>query len=343
MAMTADETRANRVPFQELLDLASETVAGKVLSANDEFFAPKENLLKAGPAIFIQDKFTENGKWMDGWETRRRRTAGHDWCIIQLGLPGKVTGINVDTAYFIGNYPEYCSIEACELSEHEKTEHLPENRWNEVLGKVKLAGGVPNLFPISSGKRWTHLRLNIFPDGGVARLRVHGVVLPNWKTLKSGSIDLAAAQNGGTVITCNDMFFGMKDNLILPGRARVMSEGWETRRRRGPGFDWTVIQLGTEGVIEKLEVDTHHFKGNFPDSCSVEATHLTGPLLLPSDFRDRQDIVWTEILPRTPLKGHFQNIFEKELKNNGKPFNYVRLNIFPDGGVSRLRVFGKAQ
>jgi allantoicase len=328
------------VPFTELIDLANEKVGGFALATNDDFFAPKENLLKSAEPIFIADKYTDNGKWMDGWESRRKRGPGHDWCVVRLGLAGKITGVNVDTSFFTGNYPEYCSIEACSAPRDTKSENL--NGWKEILPKSKLQGGTSNFFSIANTERFTHLRLNIFPDGGVARLRVHGVVIPDKTALKAGApVDLAAAENGGTVITCADMFFGPKDNLILPGRAENMGGGWETRRRRGPGHDWIIVKLGMSGKIRKVEVDTNHFKGNFPESCSLEGCS-PGADLLACDFRDRTDISWKEILPRTKLQAHTQHVFESELAKAalGAKYEYVRLNIFPDGGISRLRVYG---
>jgi len=331
------------VPFTDLLDLACEKTGGKALHTNDDFFAPKENLLKAEAPIFIPDKYTEFGKWMDGWESRRKRNLApgndHDHCIVRLGAPGRIMGINVDTAFFTGNYPEYCSIEAMECSSDDPALD-PKARWQTILPKSKLQGGSHNLFGIASDKRWTHLRLNIFPDGGVARLRVHGHVMREWKSGETS--DLAAVINGGFVVTCNDSFFGPKDNLILPGRAKTMGEGWETRRKRGPGNDWMIVKLGTRGMIQKIEVDTNHFKGNFPDSCSIEGCLVEGDTLLAADFRDRRDIEWTEVLTRTQLQAHHQHHFESELSAavKSKKFNYIRLNIFPDGGISRLRVHG---
>jgi allantoicase len=338
--------RQTYVPFLDLIDLACEKVGGKALATNDDFFAPKENLLKADAAVFIVGKYTEFGKWMDGWESRRKRNLGpgndRDWCTIKLGLPGVIRGINVDTAFFTGNYPEYCSIEAYSG----ETDPTEKSSWTEILPKSKLQGGTENLFPISSQSRWTHVKLTIFPDGGVARLRVHGEVLPDLKKLKSEgtAADLAAAENGGQVITCNDSFFSPKDNLILPGRANTMGEGWETRRKRGPGNDWIVVKLAATGKISKIEVDTNHYKGNFPESCSIEGCIFPERNLIASDFRDRTDIVWQEILPRTKLQAHTRHYFEKELqaKARAQGFDYIRLNIFPDGGISRLRVHGEA-
>jgi allantoicase len=331
------------VPFTELLDLASEKVGGKALYANDDFFAGKENLLKGEAPIFIADKYTENGKWMDGWESRRKRNLApgndRDYCIIKLGAPGRIVGVNVDTAFFTGNYPEYCAIDALEANSDEEALDSKAH-WQPLLAKSKLQGGTHNLFGVNSDRRWTHLRLTIFPDGGVARLRVHGHVMRKWAAGEQS--DLAAVVNGGFVVTCNDSFFGPKDNLILPGRAKTMGEGWETRRKRGPGNDWIIVKLGTRGMIQKIEVDTNHFKGNFPESCSIEGCLPEGDELLPADFRDRKDIEWVEILPRTKLQAHHQHIFEKELSqaSRNQKFTHIRLNIYPDGGVSRLRVMG---
>lgn len=326
--------------FTELVDLAADRVGGVALVASDEFFAPKECLLQPGRGIFIPDKYTEYGKWMDGWETRRKRTPGHDWCIIKLGLPGLIRGIDVDTNHFLGNFPEHCSLAACHRDDNPSLELLlgGRTRWTEILPISRLLGGVQNLFPVDSPKRWTHVRLHIYPDGGVARLRVHGEVVPDWERLQKSRqyVDLAAVENGGVVLVANDMFFGPKDNLIMPGRAATMGEGWETKRKRGPGHDWVIIRLGAPGVIKRIEVDTNHFKGNFPESCSLEGCWADG---VPPDFSTSRSIEWTEILPRSPLQGHTLHSFAKELQA-APPFTHVRFNIYPDGGVSRLRLFG---
>ncbi len=326
--------------FTELVDLAAERLGGVALLANDEFFAPKENLLRAAKPVWIEDRYTERGKWMDGWETRRRRTPGHDWCILRLGLPGVVRGVLVDTSYFRGNYPEHCSIEGCVVPGVPEAEHLasPEVEWSTILPRSPLQGDAQNLFPVDAPQRFTHLRLNIFPDGGVARLRVYGEVAPDWERLaRRGEIDLAAVENGGLVLAASDMFFGHRHNLILPGRSTHMGDGWETRRRRGPGHDWTIVRLGAPGTIERLEVDTDHFKGNAPGSCSLEACTAEGATV-DELTAARQD--WHEILPRTPLQPHARHTFEEELQA-ARWATHVRFNIYPDGGVARLRVFGR--
>lgn len=322
--------------FTELIDLAAEKLGGAVLTANDEFFAPKENLLKASEPIFIEGKYTDRGKWMDGWESRRRRTPGFDWCIVRLGLPGVIRGVVVDTSYFRGNYPEQCSIDGCTIDDQPGLEQLTNEAtpWTEILPPSELVGDSLNPFAIENGSRLTHLRFKIYPDGGIARLRVFGEVVPDWNRLKrsEGEIDLAAVENGGLVLSCSDMFFGHRHNLIMPGRAVNMSDGWETKRRRGPGHDWVTIKLGRPGQINRLEVDTSYFKGNFPESCSLEACKTAGNVLSVS-------LEWKQVLPRTKLQAHTRHFFEKEILDAGT-VSHLRFNIFPDGGVSRLRVYG---
>lgn len=327
--------------FTELIDLAAERLGGAVLYASDEFFAPKENLLKANAPIFIEGKYTDLGKWMDGWESRRRRTHGYDWCIIRLGLPGIIHGVLVDTSYFKGNYPEQCSIEACTVEGHPDVEQLTSEtiEWTQILPVSQLQGDAQNLFAVEDQtQRFTHLRFRIYPDGGVARLRIYGEVAPDWTRLArtNSELDLAAVEHGGLVLASSDMFFGHRHNLIMPGRAVNMSDGWETRRRRGPGHDWVVIRLGARGTIHRIEVDTSYFKGNFPESCSLEACHAEG---IVAEEITTTSFAWAEVLPRTRLQAHTRHIFEEEIKDAGVA-THVRFNIFPDGGVSRLRIFG---
>lgn len=325
--------------FTDLVDLASERLGGAVLAANDEFFAPKENLLKAGEAVWREGEYTDVGKWMDGWETRRRREPGHDWCLIRLGLPGAPRGVVVDTSHFRGNYPESCSLEACAVEGHPGVDELLAAAWTEILPRSPLQGNTKNHFLIEKeAGRITHLRLHIYPDGGVARLRVHGDVLADWPRLlkRRGEIDLAGVENGGAVLSCSDMFFGNRHNLILPGPSLGMHDGWETKRRRGPGHDWAIVRLATRASLHRVEVDTSHFKGNAPGSCSLEACDAAGATaeqLAAETFGG-----WREVLPRTPLRPHTRHHFD-ELAAAG-PFTHARLNIHPDGGVARLRLFG---
>ena len=326
--------------FTELVDLAAEKVGGAVLVANDEFFAPKENLLKSSAPIFIEGKYTDLGKWMDGWETRRRRTPGFDWCIVRLGLPGIIRGVVVDTSFFRGNYPEHFSLEACAIGGQPTAEDLQSDaiNWMPLLPQMPLAGDTQNPFAVEGDQRVTHLRFKIYPDGGLARLRVYGEVLPDWERLQriGGDVDLAAVENGGRVISCSDMFFGHRHNLIMSGRAANMSDGWETKRRRGAGHDWVIIKLGAVGQVRRLEVDTAWFKGNFPESCSLEATNASD---LTEERLTDLSVEWKSILPRTKLQAHTRHFFENEILDAGQ-VSHLRFNIFPDGGVSRLRVYG---
>jgi allantoicase len=329
--------------FMELIDLASERLGGTVIYANDEFFAPKENLLKQSAPVFIEGKYTDNGKWMDGWESARRRTPGYDWCVIRLGLAGRVRGVMVDTSHFKGNYPEQCSIDAATVDGQPGLDHLLSDQveWSEVLPVSQLKGDSQNLFPVGTEERFTHLKFKIYPDGGVARLRVYGEVVPDWGRIirRGGEIDLAAVEHGGLVLSCSDMFFGHRHNMIMPGRAMNMSDGWETKRRRGPGHDWSVIKLGRPGIISRVEVDTSWFKGNYPESCSMEAVQPEGAELTEGEL---SGLSWQEILPRVRLQAHTRHLFEDEIREAGAA-TLVRFNIYPDGGVSRLRIMGKVQ
>ena len=325
--------------FTELVDLATERLGGAVLAANDEFFAPKENLLKAERPVFREGEYTDRGKWMDGWETRRRRSPGHDWCLVRLGLPGFLRGFIVDTTHFRGNFPEACSIEACESDRHLENEP-PDSEavsWNEILPRSPLLGDKENVFAVVSERRVTHVRLNIYPDGGVARLRVYGEVVPDWDRLARarGEADLAGVEKGGLVVAASDMFFGSRHNLILPGRGRNMADGWETRRRRGPGHDWAIVRLGRPGSIRRVELDTAHFKGNAPGACSIDVTDATGATVA-QIAEGSWD--WRGLLPRTSLFPNTLHRFERELRPAGQA-THARLNIYPDGGVSRLRLF----
>lgn len=333
----------NSGDFTRLPDLASERLGGKALEANDEFFAPKENLLKAAKAQWIEGKYTDRGKWMDGWETRRRRTPGYDWCVVRLGLGGRIRGVVVNTAYFTGNYPEQFSLEACDLGagpfkDEAKRLKAAGTKWVELLPATALRGDTENRAAIEHDGRFTHVRLKIYPDGGVARLRVHGEVIPA-KAPTGSEIDLVGVANGGRVMASSDEFYGAPLNLLMPGRAKNMGEGWETRRRRGPGNDWVILKLGVPGVIKRVEVDTSHFKGNYPESCSLEAVYIE-PGVAEGPFYTVAD--WKQVLPRTTLKADRVHLFRGQLMESG-PATQIRFNIYPDGGVARLRIFGRAE
>jgi len=309
---------------KELVDLAAERLGGSVLYATDDFFAPKGNLLKTEKPVSKEHEYTDRGKWMDGWESRRKRTSGHDFAVVRLGVPGVIRGVLVDTSYFRGNFPSHCSVEAAALAPETDLDSVLKAEWFEVLPKSELKGDSENFFNVENPCAFTHLRFHIYPDGGVARLRVYGEVVPEWHREGGlqNELDLAAIEHAGQVLTCSDMFFGPKHNLIMPGPAVDMSDGWETRRRRGPGNDWVMVQLGCEAEVSRVEVDTSHFRGNFPDTCSIDADGH-------------------EILPRTKLLPDTRHVFIDELIDAG-PAKEIRLNVYPDGGLARLRVYGKA-
>jgi len=324
--------------FTDLVDLAAERLGGAVLLANDEFFAPKESLLRAAAPVWKEDAYTERGKWMDGWETRRRRSPGHDWCLVRLGLPGVVRGVVVDTAFFRGNYPEACELEGCAVPGVPDPAQLVEDpavRWHALVPRSPLTGDTRNAFAVDCGERLTHLRLRIHPDGGVARLRVHGEARPDPGALAPGrTLDLAAMEHGGWVVVCSDMFFGHRQNLILPGRSTHMGDGWETRRRRGPGNDWTIVRLAARGAVGRIELDTDHFKGNAPGAAALSWCDAAG-----ADAPTLTSVVsWRPLLPRTPLQPHARHAWDVPSPPTA---THVKLDIFPDGGVARLRLHGR--
>ncbi len=355
-----DQEDARVTGFADLIDLASERLGGRAVVVSDDFFAPKENLLKPETAVFVAGRFTERGKWMDGWESRRRRGPGHDWCIVALGRPGAIEGVNLDTSHFNGNQPEACTVDAAEIPAHPEPDPAmlsgPGVPWTTIVDRTPLKPDSEHLIaarPDALGRRFTHVRLSIFPDGGVARFRVHGTVLPDWRTMAAGRdpIDLASALNGGLVIACNDMHFGSRHNLIMPGRAANMGDGWETRRKRGlrgGEHDWAVVRLGHRGLIDQVEVDTNHFKGNFPESCQIDVCDEDG-----SQRRDAarsaapafnpEAQAWRVILPRTKLRTSEQHIYQRELERPvaSAPCTHALIKIFPDGGISRLRLHGR--
>ncbi len=330
--MSEPNTSTPRPAFRELIDLAAAAHGGVAIAANDEFFAEKDNLLRAHAAVWKEHEYTDRGKWMDGWETRRRREPGYDWCVIRLGLPGVIRGIVVDTAFFRGNYPAECSIDACTLTGFDDltTSIDCATEWTEILPRSPLRGDTQNEFEIAAEARFTHVRLNIFPDGGVARLRVHGEVRPDWSRLTrhGGLVDLAAIEHGGWSEACSDMFFGARQNLLGPGRPINMSDGWETRRRRGPGHDWNIVRLGAPGTVRRLEIDTTHFRGNAPGRVMVEAQTNDGE--------------WRVLLPETRTQPHTRHFFDEALRVLG-PVSRVRLNVYPCGGVARLRAWAEPQ
>ena len=322
------------------LDLISGTLGGKVLSFSDEWFAEASNLLTPTAPIRQPGKMVYSGAWYDGWETRRHNTAPFDYVVIRLGTAsGIVEGIEVDTAHFSGNHAPEISVEGC-FCENDEEPVSWENRqgkWETILG-IKECGPSQRFgwkLDKPTEKAYTHVRLNMYPDGGIARFRLFGHAVPVFPENKDAIFDLAAAVNGGVAVSCSDQHFGTKDNLILPGRGKDMGDGWETARSRGKGhIDWTIIRLGTPGTITSLVVDTAHFRGNFPQSVKVQATRWTG-----EGEPSATDAEWTDIIRESkcgPDKEHEHTSLVQD-----QFFSHVKLIIIPDGGVKRLRIFGR--
>jgi allantoicase len=313
---------------------------GSVVAASDEFFAAKENLIKASAPVFVPETYDAKGQVYDGWETRRRRGPGgmqpdstaRDWVIVRLGVPGVVRFIVVDTTFFTGNFPSACSADGCCVAGYPSAKELTgSGDWREIMPRALLTGGARHAFKVHSGRRFTHVRLNIFPDGGIARLHVLGEVLPDPAMFEGLTIDLAALENGADVVASNDQnHYSPPRNVISPGLSRVMHEGWETRRRRRPGHEWLVIRLAGQGVIELAEIDTSWFRGNQPDLASLQTLDAAAGAS-PSD-----ESAWRDLLPPVRLLPDTPHRFRLK----GAPATHVRLNLFPDGGVARLRLFG---
>jgi allantoicase len=316
--------------FTTLINLASERLGAEVLSATDDFFAEKENLIKDEEAVFKEGLYTDHGKWMDGWESRRKRDAGYDRAVVRLGLRGVLHGLDVDTSHFVGNHPPEVSVDGLDLG-HEAEGRLPlDAAWAEVLPRTAIQENHHNLLPIDDARAWTHLRLNIYPDGGVARLRAFGEVVPVWDD-SDDEIELSAIRHGGLVVGCSDQHFCQMGNLNLPDAPRHMGDGWETRRRRGPGHDWVIVTLGAPGHINRIELNTGFYKGNYPDRCSIDA----------SPDADPASANWVRILDEVKMRPDHVHQFG-DFAERG-PFRHIRLNIYPDGGVARMRVWGVRQ
>jgi allantoicase len=317
-------------------DLASRGLRGSVVAASDEFFAEKENLIKPGAAAFTPSTFGHKGQVYDGWETRRRRGPSgglpsadeHDWVIVRLGAPGVVHAVVVDTAHFTGNFPQACAVEACYVAGYPAPGSLAAARWTQIVPRSPLRGDTRHVFEVAAGRRFSHVRLKIYPDGGVARLRVHGAVVPDPALLEGLTFDLAALENGGDIRACSDRFYSAPRNALSPGLSRVMGEGWETRRRRSAGNEWLIVGFAAPALVSLAEVDTSGYIGNSPGAAELRG-HVGGAW--------DQDSSWAPLLPRTPLLPDTPHRFRVRPET---AYDLVRLDVFPDGGVARLRLHG---
>jgi allantoicase len=316
------------------INLAAPRIGAETLSCSDDFFAPMHRMLQESEAVFITDKYDDHGKWMDGWESRRRRGGGYDWCIVKLGVPGKLKGALIDTAHFTGNYPPGASIEAafCEGSPDDGT------NWQEILGHTDLKGDAKHWFEFSAGETFTHVRLNMLPDGGIARFKVYGEPAVDWDKIRAAGaeVNLAAMELGARALAWTDAHYGDPNKALSPGLGENMGDGWETRRRREPGNDWLILKLAHPGQVARVLVDTKFFKGNYPDRCSIDAINVDE--LTEKDVSENK-VNWQPLLTESKLEADQEHFFEL---GSSQTISHIRLNIFPDGGVSRLRLFGKA-
>jgi allantoicase len=323
--------------FLHLVDLASRRLGSSVVAANDESFAQRENLIKLAPPTFAAYTFGHKGQVMDGWETRRRREPGHDWAMIRLGLPGVVRGVVVDTAYFTGNYPPEISVEGTSFSGYPSPAELEKADWFPLVPRSEVGGDRKNAFLIDAPERVTHVRLCMYPDGGVARLRVYGEVVADPRYLSRDSVDLAALENGGAVVGASNTFYSSPTALISTGQARVMGEGWETARRRDDANDWVEFRLAGPGVVHVAELDTTCFVHNAPGWASLRGRDARGSLGANS-AADPAATEWVELLPLQRLQPDTRHRFRLAA---GPEVTHVRLDIFPDGGLARVRLRGE--
>ena len=321
--------------IQGLVNLASPKMGTKILAFSDDFFGKVTRMLNDKDPIFIEDKYDNHGKWMDGWESKRRRDGGNDWAIIKLGSAGIISKIEIDTSYFTGNFPPFFSLEGI----YSETEPNKDTHWKSLIAKTNLVGDCKNNFELNLKEKFNFVRLQIFPDGGVARIRLFGEVKYNWDRFNNEEIiELSSLKLGGSILAYNNAHYGDVSALLSEGRGKTMGDGWETRRRREPGNDWIIIKLAQKGIIEKIEIDTAHFKGNYPDRASIQAISIDKNITTKDLIQSSEN--WDVILDETKLTA--DNIHEYEINSNSKAeATHIRLNIYPDGGVSRLRIFGK--
>ncbi len=318
----------------KMINLAEPRLGSKVIFKTDDFFASAKRIINPDPPIFKEGLFDAHGKWMDGWETRRRRRKGFDYLIVKLGKPGKIFNVDIDTSHFNGNQPTHASLEAC----YSNKKINKKTRWIKILDKKKLGPNKNHNFKIKNKLVFNHVKLNIFPDGGVARLRIYGEVEIKKINFGNKLINLTSVLNGASIVGCNNEHFGKAENILAPGKGKNMGDGWETRRSRGKNFDWLIIKLGRSGTLDKVEIDTHHFKGNYPDTCSLQAAYI--PKKISNYSVVKKSTKWKSILNKVKLSANKKHNFNNKMMRK-KKINFIRINIYPDGGISRIRAFGK--
>lgn len=316
-----------------LIDLVSSAVGGETLACSDEFFAEAKNLINPKPPVFKPDLYVPSGKWFDGWETRRHNQQPTDWVIIKLGITGYMEACEIDTAFFNGNEAPAISVDGCILKEGQ---NLADAQWTEAIAKTPCGPSQRHFFVLEQpvSELYTHVRLHQHPDGGVARFRLYGKVKPTYPQDKTTLLDMASVRNGAIALHCSDQHFGRIQNLILPGRGHDMGDGWETSRSRASGhFDWAMIKLGAPTNIEQIVVDTIHFRGNYPQSVEVFATQSTS-----DDLSSLQQASWKCIVERSATKADLEHKYQVA---DAEPFTHIKVCMHPDGGIKRVRAFGR--
>ena len=329
-------SKNNYIFLNGLIDLAQSRLGSKIVFKTNEFFAPAKRIINPWPPVFKEGVFDKHGKWMDGWETKRKRGKGYDYLILKLGRPGRISKIDIDTSYFSGNQPSKVSLHACFSKKKLPNKN---SKWTTILKKKPTKANSHHFFNIKNKSIFTHIKLNIFPDGGVARIRIYG----SMKILKNFTgkvLNLTSVLNGATPIACNNEHFGRAENILAPGMGKNMGDGWETRRSRGKNFDWLIIKCAAAGKIDKIQIDTHHFKGNYPDKCSIQAAFIDKKISSRAIVNNSKK--WKLLLNKVKLYAHKKHNFKNNLMKD-KKVNYIKINIFPDGGISRIRVFGKTE
>ncbi|KAA1474226.1 allantoicase [Dentipellis sp. KUC8613] len=320
--------------FSSTTELSSVAIGGQIVSVSDEFFAEAFHLLLVEPAPSLKGQFGPKGALYSGWETRRHNPS-YDWAIIKLGTTGTIIGFDIDTTHFNGNEAPQVSVQALKLPDDENSPGPEDSRWIEILPKADLGPSSRHLFKIPETDGVNYVKLNMYPDGGIARFRVYGHVVPLHPAV--GEFDVAHVFAGGRVVFTSDQHFGVGSNLILPGRGKDMGDGWETKRSRQPGHkDWVIIKLGTPSLLSHVVIDTAHFKGNFPQYCELHAINSTSDRGASTSAADE----WTLVLSETNLGPHREHGLRLENVDD-KVFTHVRLTIHPDGGVKRVRVIGR--
>ncbi|TFK25169.1 allantoicase [Coprinopsis marcescibilis] len=333
-SVSVDQFKDN---FSAHTELSGVAIGGRVVTFSDEFFAEASNMLKVAPSTSMKGQFGSQGALFDGWETRRHNPS-YDWCIIQLGTTGTVVGFDVDTSHFSGNEAPACSIEVLDGVPTENPK-VDDAGWTEVLPKTDLGPNARHLFKVPRTEPVNFVKLKMFPDGGIARFRVYGDVSPVHPQDIASSFDLAHVFAGGRVIYVSDQHFGVGANLLLPGRGKDMGDGWETRRSRIKGHkDWVIIKLGAPGYLEHVEIDTAHFKGNFPESCEIHGLYSDNDLDVQAQGGD--EATWSLLLPRTKLGPHRQHYFQLENVETAI-YSHIKVTIHPDGGIKRVRITGR--